>query len=358
MDTTRLGKAEDLRGRLRKIAETYGWCLCVGAGTSLGVFGDWQKLAKALLKRVRCSPELIRTLADSYSSEALIQTAFNILVAGKPSTSDKEFVDLLSKELYGPFKNACGAEWDAAAKALSTLDPRQLSREKWTAFRKLIEQHGPPSALPLAETTANILATTVGLSSIISFNAEPLLFALINCCYKLQAIKKGHDERPLDRVVHDISQRHRARVPFFYIHGLLPVPNGKTSFNRGLSTDKLVFSEGHYLQISKSAYTWQSATFLSQCTQHRLVFFGLSFSDPNLRRWLAWDHAGRTDERRAHGYPEDRLQHYWIRKIPDNDSTVARNILQRSVAHLGVRIVWIDSWDKIGAMLNHMLAQD
>ena len=158
MDVTRTGEFAELRGKLRQVADTYGWALCVGAGTSLGVFGDWQKLATSLLRRIACPPKTIAEPAMNFSSEALIQAAFNSLSNRKAKFSEEDFVSLLSDELYAAFKEACGSEWSVAAKALSTLNPAKLSNDNWSKFRELASRHGPPSALPLAQ----VVAQTVG----------------------------------------------------------------------------------------------------------------------------------------------------------------------------------------------------
>lgn len=353
-----VGRPETLRGKLRAIAGTYGWTLCVGAGISGKVFGDWKALAKGLLDYINSPKEVVSELTTSQSSEAVIQTVFNFLSMTQ-DISDEDFINLLKETLYRQLRADCGTEWRVVAKALSSFKPGRLKLEEWQSFLDKIEPY-KPSAVPLARVIARTVGTRIGPSSIITFNAEPLLFALINayCAQDPRWQSPDAEERPLDRVAHDISQRHRASVPVYYVHGLLPVPDGGSRFNEGLSGNKLVFSENQYLQLSKSAYTWQSATFLSQCTQHRLVFFGLSFADPNLRRWLAWDHAGRTAERKGHGYATDKLQHYWIRQIPDGNSSNTKRMLQQSVAHLGVKIIWIRKWLEVGKALEILLEED
>jgi hypothetical protein len=71
---------------------------------------------------------------------------------------------------------------------------------------------------------------------------------------------------------------------------------------------------------------------------------GLSLSDPNVRRWLAWVQARRVhDIERAGGeLGAVSTSHYWLNVRPKNEPDA--KWLEASVAHLGIRLIWLRSW--------------
>ena len=75
-----------------------------------------------------------------------------------------------------------------------------------------------------------------------------------------------------------------------------------------------------------------------------------------MRRWLTWTHTNRlreieTLESRTVGVS---TLHYWINKRPVD--TQLEKIIEATVQHLGVRLVWVDEWSDAGAALNLMLS--
>lgn len=50
---------------------------------------------------------------------------------------------------------------------------------------------------------------------------------------------------------------------------------------------------------------------------------------------------------------KDPTEHFWINKKPKTD--VEKVWMEESVAHLGVRLVWIDEWNQVGEVLRKML---
>ena len=47
--------------------------------------------------------------------------------------------------------------------------------------------------------------------------------------------------------------------------------------------------------------------------------------------------------------------HYWINVLPA--SSHERLWIESSVAHLGIRLVWINNWNEVGQALNSMLGK-
>ena len=61
---------------------------------------------------------------------------------------------------------------------------------------------------------------------------------------------KGQLVQPLDLVTRSISDRKPGRVPYVFCHGRLPVPEASRPVSLQ-STDKLVYSESQYLELSQ-----------------------------------------------------------------------------------------------------------
>jgi len=344
----------EVDGLLASAAHGPGWALCVGAGTSLPSFPDWNRLVRRLLRR--CTDDQPDRLADEllplFSPDALIQAA-----SARSSLGAEQFAGMLTDELYRDFFDAFTIEERRlVVRALCAVRPGDLSVARWRRFLDLLDArwHGRMSCLSIGPLVSDALGTVRSPSAILSFNAEPLLFAVLNAHQACagQAHEGGVPQR-LDRVVRGISNRSVGRIPYVFCHGLLPVPGAEVS-QHAASVDKLVFSEAAYLQLAANVYSWQATSFLETCAARRVVFVGLSLSDANMRRWLSWVHDSRVDELHQIGRPDAvSTQHFWLNLDPGRAQL--RAWIEASVAHLGVRLVWMNSWDAIGPVLARML---
>lgn len=352
---TKSGLTEDkVDGLLASAAHGPGWALCVGAGTSLPAFPDWNWLVRRLFHRtaVDGADRLADVLSPLFSADALIQAA-----ATRSDHSPEDFAQILTDELYRDFLDAFTIEERRlVVRALSAVRPGDLSPTRWRRFLELLHARweGRMSCLSIAPLVSETLGTVRCPAAILSFNAEPLLFAALNAH---QACAGEHQEggvpQRLDRVVRGISNRSVGRIPYVFCHGLLPVPGADIS-QHAASIDKLVFSEAAYLQLAGNVYSWQATSFLETCAARRVVFVGLSLSDANMRRWLSWVHDSRVDELHQIGRADAvTTQHFWLNLDPGDAQL--RGWIEASVAHLGVRLVWLTSWDAIGPVLARML---
>jgi len=339
------------KGLLVSAAEARGWVLCVGAGTSKPVFPDWQGLVAKLILRDpdRLATTELNSLRKAYPPDAFIQAALNRL-----GISEVEFAKILAFDLYADAKVALpAAEWKMFLLALNARHVAQLSPAKWREFLSVIDEYFPNlTAYSLAGTVAEVLDTATRPAAIISFNAEPLFASLINAC---AAVRRGPSRTTdvIDYVTHTTSNRKRGRIPYEFCHGLLPVPESRRRPALS-SVDKLVFSEGAYLQLANNAYSWQAESFIRAAAHHSIVFIGLSLTDSNIRRWLSWVHALRLKELSETKSAPISTIHYWIAKAPASDPE--KRWTEALVAHLGVRLVWVADYSEIGPMLRRMLS--
>ena len=214
------------------------------------------------------------------------------------------------------------------------------------------ERFHASTPLELAGAITRSLERKLPPAHLISFNAEPLLLVLINAYVKVNT--KLPAKKIFDISLRGISYKRTDRIPFHFCHGLLPLP-GEKPLRAAASIDKLIFSETEYLGLAGSMFSWQSAIFLNAAMTNSIVFVGLSFSDPNLRRWLGFVHRNRIEELRRVGVRTDSsTRHYWVRTRPS--SKAQEEWIEAAVAHLGVRVVWIEEWKQVGACLRRMLA--
>jgi len=299
--------------------------------------------------------KLIKPLAETFGLDALIQAGRDRL-----ALSPEKFAELLSEQLYAGVKKTLNTkEWKLFSRALNAAHPGSMPREMWLEFQQLVEsRYNSVTALSLARVISKAIAADLKPSAILSFNAEPLLYSLINATVRTSAALHSSEtigpgpKAILDRLTRSVSSRDAKRIPFVFCHGLLPVEAKSSS--KAAAVDKLVFSESDYLQLANSGFSWQSSIFFDSCMSRAVVFVGLSFSDPNLRRWLGIMHQNRLYELETIGEGVvDSAPHYWLRTAPA--SPEESRWIESAVAHLGVRVVWLDSWDQSGLALQKML---
>ena len=331
--------------------------LCVGAGTSVPMFPDWNSFVERLIAKdvgEENARDLAGRLLSQYSPDALIQAAHDRL-----GLKEEQFVEVLSVELYHDWRSRLRpTEWDFFTMMLSAR-VGEYRRSQWISYVQLIRNHFPSlTAISLAEIISDTCGSGIGPSAIMSFNAEPLLASLINAFLRIDKLTARQAAasagQKVDIITHSISNRNSRRMPYYFIHGLLPVPVEVKKRRVVESIDKLIFSESEYLQMANTAFSWQSSVFLELASAQSLVFIGMSLSDPNMRRWLSWVHMNRMKELgMRYMYSGASTTHYWIRKQPATADE--RLWIESSVEHLGVRVVWLNEWDQIGHALRLML---
>lgn len=345
---------------LRDAARRTGWALCIGAGTSVPVFPTWDAFVTRLINRDigdQMALEISSNLLAKFSPDAIIQAGHERL--GLP---EAKFAGLLSEELYENLRTQLSDnEWDVMSRAFSAYRPAHLSLPDWGKFIKIAERHLiATTAWPLAQILSKVIGTEIAPAAILSFNAEPVLFTLTTAMLVERDARgssepsKGEMRQYLDLVNRSIAVRMVGRIPYIFCHGLLPVPQSPVARSHMASIDKLVFSEAAYLELANLSFSWQSSAFLDVCASRRTVFVGVSLSDPNMRRWLGWLHANRcTELAEASEYEGPATYHIWIRKEPQREEE--KRWVEASVAHLGIRLVWIRDWPDVGLIFSKML---
>lgn len=337
----------DLPNGLIKGNMKCGWSLCIGAGTSAPVFPSWRGLVNTIIKEI--SPNAKQgTIAEillSFDLDALIQAACNL-------KGENNFGEWLSEKLYSNLKTQIPPEdWDDFRKIFTSPFANLYSDRLWKKFIKYREElFNKTTAYSLAKIITDCQGTEFAPSSILSFNAEPLLYALINSFIREKSIGRNGCVEMIELHTLSAISPNRNRIPYYFCHGaLLNWISTKDDF-RFRADSNLVFSENQYLSLSNNVYSWQSTTFLHTCANSIVIFVGVSLSDPNMRKWLNCVQAERSKDI---GEDVDSTKHFWITKIPNNKETM--DWMEASVYHLGVRIIWVKSWGQTSSVIKKML---
>ncbi len=336
------------------------WSLVIGAGASSPVFPSWKNLIVRLYEDILAGDASnIEPLLLEFSYDSVMHSVKNL-----SGLDDGNFVLKISETLYSELKTSLPKkELENALQIFADPTPGGHQDDKWEFFYATMRDYfGNGTCWQLSDSLLHAYRKNKKPASIISFNAEPLLYTLLTAMVRQYYHRKGHHKKKilkhLDIVTRSISVKRNERIPFFHIHGFLPIPfTGKRTNNSLQSQDKLVFSEGDYLNLSNSVYSWQSSVFLHECYASTLIFAGLSFSDSNLRKWLSWTASNQAAEISRFD-PNFHLRkanssHYWIKKKPDNSEK--EYLIENSVAHLGVRLVWIDDYSDTASALSKLL---
>jgi hypothetical protein len=350
-------ESKSIKNLLKQNAKTRGWALCIGAGTSRGIFPDWKQLIEYLMKEIddeQYSKENFDTLTNRFSLEALLQAGYEL-----KGVSEKEFTALLSDLLYSEIKNKLSEDdFNVFIKVMDSISIDKVKKDIWKKFFCIRDKElSNISANSIAKVISNIIDTDLKPSEIITFNGEPMLLGLINSYVYEKHIKeypKGNEpvKKYIDVINRSVSVCSKGRIPYIFNHGTLPVPSGKNLILPAI--DKLVFTENEYFNLSNNSYSWQSATFLRICSAKPMVFVGVSLTDQNMRRWLSWTQSVRAKEIEfVDKLKKNSTQHFWIEKDPKD--TKIRAWMEACVYHLGIRIIWIEDWDQIEMVFKEML---
>ena len=336
---------------LKRQNDYNGWSLCVGAGVSYPLFPSWHELAGKLAVNIDDKVTVNKMGLENYgfSADAIIQAVQN-----KYFLSDNAFSKYLIDTLYADFKESMKpSEWSAYIKLQDSKTISTISHKTWEEF---IDYRNTNlykiAANDLAITIANSIKAGIQPENILSFNAESLLYVLINSYIMEPNLHKPGQKSwiKIDHMENGFSKHQNGRIPYIHCHGFLPCDSNK---KRSYS-NKLIFSEESYLELANNAFSWQATTFINTCLNDRVVFVGVSLTDSNMRRWLNWAHSYKININKSYGNSSSNTaQHFWIKKIPDIPEQISW--IEAAVAHLGIRLIWIDSWDQAGMVLNKLI---
>lgn len=347
------------------------WSLCVGAGLNRGLLPDWRELTVRILNTCggwKLNPSDFEKLNKyAWGYDAWLQTALNVML--KDGKQLEDYYTLLENEIYGDLlKKAenCNLKTELI-KALS--EPTHIKKNDAVTLLRFLEPLCQKTSLfAVAKWMQRLADLDQAPRSVLTLNADGLLDTLLKML-DLQSHFTNPAEKPPDRFFRALrsSDRIGRRIPIYYLHGcLVPQLHGKRA--RRESRNNLIFPESTYGQLSSKVFTWQQTIFLGQAQAQRVLFIGLSMSDPNIRRWLSWCNSSALEDHRvlkAHfsnpSKPSKKNaerdyflgRHIWIAEKPTDK--VFADAMEYSLAHLGTRICWVQKWDELPDVLENLL---
>lgn len=356
---------DGLDARYRGNLATSAWSLCVGAGVSFGLIPTWQELTRRVVN------EAFGTTFDGASFEALVKetrwsldallqgAANKLALAGK---SEDAFGELLEAGLYEDLLSQANSVGLKRCLADALNNPRWLRKDEVLQLTDFFEKtHGDSTLVSLSRSLAEAKEAHKAPQAIINFNADTLLFALLDLfLMRAHAGKIGKWEYPpysFVRTLRGIDGLPSGATPIFHCHGAVaPSPSGRLKkAKRRDSREHLVFTEADYLSIAGNVATWAQSLFLFHAQSSRLLIVGHSLSDPNIRKWLAWSLSSSLEEMVAVSTAKEfTARHVWVARRPKD--AAQRQIQEVALLHLGVRVCWVDNWGQIGGVFENLLA--
>lgn len=354
--------------RMRGILKDKSWSLCLGAGVSNTIMPSWEEFARRALNatsNLELSEQDFKNIASDsgWGFDAWLQTALNnhLSVGGTEET----FAELIESVLYQDLREMAIAADIEADLITSFLDPHLLRKDKLKrVFSYLSSTYSKCSAIELAKFIVNIQDSNgVSPKSIITFNYDTILDSVLRM-YSILLNEKKTNTYQFPRKTHitvaDPLCDWNGKIPIYHLHGCLPPKRksgkkGRRKLRYYYYARPIVAQESTYSKLAGSIFTWPQTTFLHYAQSSTMVFVGLSMSDQNIRKWMAWCAEAKNSELSAKlGESRVSFPHIWITKRPS--SQVEVKLFERSLIHLGVRIAWIDSWSDLTKAIANLLA--
>jgi hypothetical protein len=343
------------------------WTLCLGAGGSSQVVPSWLELARRLTNSVFGTLYTEAVFKDlvfrsGWGLDSWIQAAANHhqLRGGTPADFQVLVRDILYSDLLTEAKTA-GVD-SAVLAALNW--PRQTTRRQVEAACAFFEaRYGQTSLMALVRwlTACNKKGNLP--YAIITFNAEPVLHSVFELFQRRDHFRgpppHSHPEYCFTRITRphfvprdaDTNPDKVRKIPIYHCHGALIPKTG--SPRPAAAENNLVFLEQEYLKVSTTAATWPETLFMFHAQLSKMLFVGLSMSDPNLRRWLGLsaEAAKATPIRRGEPWGPP---HIWLTTEPTDPGLQQVSLV--GLFHLGVRPAWIRDWPELEPALHNLTA--
>jgi hypothetical protein len=336
------------------------WILCLGAGICRGILPDWFGLTLRLVNstyQTEWTNVEFKEITNkvSFSLDSWIQGCFNKFKSEGKSIHD--FNKLLENCLYSDLLRKAEEE-NLRESVIEMFEyPKKIKQKKLLQLCEFFERnYGHTTLMQIVKALVDTENGSKLPTAVITFNADSLLHSLIvifNIKLQFEKTKKYHFPKEDFRKVTRTFQSWADCIPIFHLHGSIS-PTTEDCDKIKDSRDSLIFLESSYNEVASNMYSWAQTTFLYSATNSKLVFIGLSMSDPNIRRWLSWTNHVYLKE--LNSFTEGKgqsLPHLWI-KTKDSSESV-QNFLDLSLWHMGVKIGLIDDYQKIEEILKKIM---
>ncbi len=339
----------------RSLRPGMDYALCIGAGVCFRILPTWNELTRRVVNRIfatKLSPDEFFEMYQNigWGLDSLLQAALNFAIANGKSV--KDYNNIISEELYIDILQQAdkfGVK-DDFEKLIS--DPFRRDPDSILKLCDFFEKtYSDTSLYKLAIFLIKAKEQNIAPKAIIDFNADVLLHTLLTLFQLKNEYAKSGKLTSAEfyyRGIHRIGESDGGMIPIYHLHGSIVPLEGQRE-NR----ENLIFPEAAYSEIAGSTYSWQQNLFQYHAQKHRMVFIGLSMSDPNIRKWMAWSSANINKENFNRTGKKALLQrNVWITTKPK--SPVEESLKAYGLQHLGTRVGFLDSWTNIDRCLDNL----
>jgi hypothetical protein len=330
------------------------YSISIGAGVCFGIMPNWQELTHEVLVKT-VDDTLSRADFDNiltnlgWSLDSLLQAALNRQIENNGSID--EFNEIMQNALYDSILT--NAETYNLKEELKKFisDPFRRNNEAIIPLYDFFKnEYGNTSLFKISEFLLEAKRKGFPPKAILTFNADVLLHSLLT----LMELKETHDSvgntNTADfsyKAVHHVIESDGHKIPIYHIHGSIVPFSGKRD-----ARENLVFPENSYHNVAGSTHSWQQSIFQYYAERTKMVFIGLSMSDPNIRRWLSHTNSVlNRDIFNMTGEVKNTTNHLWV--TPKSTSNAERELKKLGLYHLGIKVAEIDNWSRLkDGMLN------
>jgi hypothetical protein len=339
------------------------WTLCLGAGICKGILPDWFDLTNRLVNRCfgyTWDSREFKKQSDQigFSMDSWIQGCLNQHIIAAKGTI-LSFNEILEEELYSNLLDKA-TTYNLRTPVIKLFEkPKTLKPSEVLLVCEFFENEYGDTTLMQLVTLLLKPSSSINLpNSIVTFNADSLLYSLL-MLFSIRNHNRGkvlfNYPKESFRKITQPFQTWSTNIPIFHLHGSIS-PTLKVKTRIDDSRDHLIFLESSYTKVAGSMFSWAQSNFLFFAQNNKLVFLGLSMSDPNIRRWLSWTAENYQKElQKKLGNDTLSLRHLWIKtKMKSPES---QNFIDVSLHHLGVKVGLIDNWSQIGRGMENLMAK-
>ncbi len=339
------------------------WTLVLGAGICKGIMPDWQGLTLNVVNDVfgfSWDWGKFKEKSDEagFSLDSWLQAALNKYIQDGKSIDC--FNNLLENHLYKPLTSKAKPYGIEEAIKVMLHNPHWLKKNELLKIVEFFEaEYTGCTLLQLVNVLLDPSKSISRPESIITFNADPLLHSLIIIYgVKSNYEKTGEYTFPVEdyvRVTRPFESDDK-KIPILHLHGAifprLP-PNKKLKTD---SRDNLIFSEASYTKTAGIMNSWAQNVFSYKSTHNRMVFLGLSMSDPNIRRWLSWSAENINSQLEVFtGQQNFSIKHLWIKPKPKEQEMA--EFFSTALVHLSTKPGWVDNWQYVEQGLLNLMGK-
>jgi hypothetical protein len=331
--------------------------LYVGAGVSLSLgLPSWPELIRALSvnmmsRRVETAIDSLKSLTEEQKWERLSRLQTQV---EERADSDKPILMMaravkdelrdrlpsaIARTLYRPVSFPLRRRWQED-EWRRTKNPKAANLPRRSRLLPTSDLIDAIVALARAERDVQ------GVQAIVNYNFDDLLDEKLREQHvKCRTVLSGRDTVP------------QGTLPCYHVHGLVASVD-VAARQPARAQGNFVFSEDEYHAEYSDPYKWSNMTQMSLLGRYTGLFVGLSLEDPNIRRLIDVTHRQ---------YPENLNYAILPRKEPlgrqrDNNDAVMKNLFEEvesnSFDKIGVRVIWVDSFDDIPPLLNSVCGAD